>query len=211
MLTEELVLNVDVMLGVPNQARPGILNTVLDQDSAAPVGTAPDNLRRDGALFPPGLGFQRRQRMQMILAHGIHRALDAYQRLIVSLAATQFQPVDSRIALVLVTLDMVPAQHKVLGNIIDTVADDAHGHVMPGHARKLGLVHLILPPVLHGLEVHDAIVVEVLAREDLVVNAAGMHIRQRVVVRVPPAKTEVQAADKRQRVVDDDEFLVMSL
>jgi hypothetical protein len=43
-LTEELILNVDVMLGISNEFTVGILNAMLNQDSTAPITTAPDDL-----------------------------------------------------------------------------------------------------------------------------------------------------------------------
>lgn len=57
MLTEELVFNVDEMLGIADDLRVGILNAVLYQDPTAPVAATAHYLCTDCALHPPGSQF----------------------------------------------------------------------------------------------------------------------------------------------------------
>jgi hypothetical protein len=77
-------------------------------------------------------------------------------------------PIDIITALVLIALDKVPPQNEVLGDIVDTVSDQTHGDVVPRHATVISLAELVALPVFHALEVHDAVVIEFLAREDVV-------------------------------------------
>ncbi len=147
--------------------------------------------------------------MEDVVAHRVPGPLHAHEVLVVALAASQHQPVEAAVALVLVALDEVPPQHEVLGDVVDAGPDHAHSHVVPGQAAVVGLAQLVLLPVLHVLEVHNAVVVEVLAGPDLVGHAFGVHVRQRVLVVVPAAEAEVKPSDEGHLVVDDHELLVV--
>ena len=59
------------------------------------------------------------------------------------------------------------------------------------------------------MEVHDAVVVEVLARKHLVPYSSRMNIGQWMLSVVPSAKAEIQTADEGQLVIDHDELLMM--
>ena len=131
--------------------------------------------------------------------------------LIRTFATSQFQPVHARVTLVLVALDQIPAQNEMLGNVVDRVADEAHCDIMPRHSPVLGLVQLILAPLFDGLKVHDAVVVEVLTREDLVLNAFWVNVRQNVLVTVPSSKTQVKASNESHGIINDNEFFMVSL
>ena len=56
---------------------------------------------------------------------------------------------------------------------------------MPRHAAILCLAELVRFPVANTLEVHDTVVVEVLAREDLVLHSGRMHIGQWALLFIP--------------------------
>jgi hypothetical protein len=111
-----------------------------------------------------------------VLAAGVLWPLNSNQIFIIPKSALHHKPIHIVSTLVLVTLDKVPAQNKVLCDIVDAVANQAHGYVVPRHAPEVSLAQLIALPVLDALEVHDSIVVEVLAREDVIAQASWMHI-----------------------------------
>jgi hypothetical protein len=106
-----------------------------------------------------------------ILATRILRTLDRDDILILAGTTLYQQPIYIISQLVFIPLDKVPAKDKVLCDIVDTIADQAHCDVVPWHSPVLGLAQLIVLPVLNTLEVHDTVVVEVLAREDVVAQA----------------------------------------
>lgn len=97
----------------------------------------------------------------------------------------------------------------MLGNVVDAVANDTHGDIMPGHAAVVGFAQLVGRPVFDSLEVQDAVVVEILAGEHFVLNARGMHVGEGMLPAVPASETQIQAADEGHLVVDDDELLMM--
>lgn len=146
-----------------------------------------------------------------VLAAGVLGPLHGDQVFVFARAALHQEPVDVVAALVLVALDEVPAQDEVLGDVVDAVAHQAHRYIVPRHAAVLGFAELVALPVFYALEVHDAVVVEVLAREDVVAQAAGVDVGEWVLVCVPAAEAEVDAADEGEGIVDYDEFLVVCL
>lgn len=114
--------------------------------------------------------------MLNVLAAGVFRPLNSNQILISLESTFHHKPIHIIGALVLVTLDKVPAQHKVLCNIVDAIANQAHGYVVPRHAPVVSLAQLIALPVLDTLEVHDPVVVEVLARENIILQTGWVNI-----------------------------------
>ena len=98
------------------------------------------------------------------------------------------EPIDVVAALVFVALDEVPTQNKVFGNVVHTVALQAHGHVVPGHATKVGFADFVALPVFYALEVHDPVVVEVLSWENVAPQACWVDIGQWVLVCVPSSE-----------------------
>ena len=173
---EKLVLNVHVMLGAPYDLAVGVLDGVLGQDAARPVGAGADYLRVDAAAVVEVLGREGRYGVHDVFPHGVAWTLDADQILVHTLAAAELQPVKLVVALVLVTLDKVPAQDEMLGDVVDARPDHAHSDVVPWHTTVVGLAQLVLLPILHVLEVHHPVVVEVLAGPDLVGNSLGMDV-----------------------------------
>ena len=145
-----------------------------------------------------------------ILPNRVFRPLHSNDILIL-LMALHNQPVHSIAALILITLDKVPAQNEMLGNIIDTVTHQTHGNIVPRHAAVLGFTDLVALPVCHALEVHDAVVVEFLAWEDIVFQAGGVDICQWVLAGIPATEAEINAADECESIVDDDELFVVGL
>lgn len=59
------------------------------------------------------------------------------------------------------------------------------------------------------LEIHYPVVVEILSREDVILDTRRVEISERVLVNVPAAKAEVQSADESHFVVNDHELLVV--
>lgn len=147
--------------------------------------------------------------MMDVVPHRMLWTLDRNQILVLAFSTGHGQPIEARGPLVLVTLDEVPPEYKVFCDIVDAVTDDTHGHIMPGHAAVVGFAQLVGLPVIDGLEIHDAVVVEVLTGEHFVLHPRWMGVGQRMLAIIPSAETQVKAADEGHLVVDDDEFLMM--
>ena len=109
----------------------------------------------------------------------------------------------------LALLDLVPPLNIMLHDIQHRLPSKRHMHVVPRHAPGLDRAQPVADVVGHVLEVHDARVVVVLAREERRERVRGVHVRERVRVRVPAPETEVEPADARVVVVDDDDLLVV--
>lgn len=124
-----------------------------------------------------GHGAQGRQWMLNVVANRVCRTLNSYQRLVGSSAAFEHQPVDLAVSLILVSFHAVPSEDKVLGDIVDTVTRQAHCNVVPGHASEVGFVEFVVLPVVYALKVHDTVVVEVLAWENLVLDTGRVDVR----------------------------------
>lgn len=174
--TEKLILNVNKVFGIADDLTVGILNTMLVQNPAAPIIAASNNLRANRPLLSTRLARQWRQWMLDVLAARVLWSLNSNQIFIIPSPALHHKPIDIIGTLVLVTFDKVPAQNKVLCNIVDAIAHQAHGYIVPRHAAEVSLAQLIALPVLDALEVHDAVVVKILAREDIIAQASWMHI-----------------------------------
>lgn len=149
--------------------------------------------------------------MLHIVAAWIFRTLHSDKVFVFTGASLQQEPVDGRITLVLVAFDKVPSQHEMLGNVVDTVTHQTHGHVVPGHPTELGFADFVGLPIAHTLEVHDPVIVEFLTGEDLVPQVGRVDIGQGVLVGVPSTEAEIDTSDESEGIVNDDEFLVMSL
>jgi hypothetical protein len=80
---------------------------------------------------------------------------------------------------------------------------------MPWHARCLENREGVPDEVEDIVEVCNAGVVVVLAREESPREVEGVHVGKWVVVRVPAAEAEVETADARVVVVDEDDLLVV--
>jgi len=211
---EELVLNVNKVLCVSDDLTVCVLNAVLGQDTARPIGTASHELRMDGALDvarvrSSGLDVHGRDGVVNVLSNRMLRPLDCNQILIFAFTTLKSKPVETLVTLVLVTLHKVPAQLEVFGDIVDTGSDDTHGHVVPWHASIISLAQLIALPILDVLEIHDAVVVEILSREDLIFDTGRVSIGQWVLHLIPATEAKIQTSDEGQIEVDDDKLLVM--
>ena len=147
--------------------------------------------------------------MVTIFAHWMFWTLNGYKVFEIPFSALHGQPVKAFCPLVLVALDEVPTQDKVLCDVIDAVSNDPHGDVMPGHSAIVCFAELVRLPVVDALEVHDAVVVEVLTWEELVGDACRVDVRARVLSIVPPPEAQIQSANESQSVVDNDEFLMV--
>lgn len=209
--TEELVFNVNKVLRVSNDPNVSILDTVFNQNSTAPVGTAAHQLCSHSALSPTRLRVQRSEGVLNIVTAREFWALDRDKVLVFAGASFEREPIDIVIPLVFVTFHVVPTKDKMLSDIVYTVTNQAHGNVMPWHSAILCLADLIALPVLHALEVHDTVVVEFLAGEDIVVEVGRMAIGQWMLVGVPSSETQINTTDESQCIINDDEFFVVSL
>lgn len=99
----------------------------------------------------------------------------------------------------------------MLGDIVDTVTRQAHGNIVPGHASKISFVEFVVLPVVHALKVHNPVVVEVLAGENLMLDTGRVDVGEWMLVVVPSTETEINATDKCNRVVDYGKFFVVCL
>lgn len=209
--TEKLVFNVNKMLRVSNDLNVSILDTVFNQNSTAPVSTAAHQLCSHSALSPTRLRVQRPEGVLNIVTAREFRALDRDKVLVFASASLEREPIDIVIPLVLVTFHVVPTKDKMLSDIVYTVTNQAHGNVVPWHPAIFCLADLIALPVLHTLEIHDAVVVKFLTGEDIIVEVRWMAIGQWMLVGVPSSETQINTTDESQCVIDDNEFFVMSL
>ena len=82
-------------------------------------------------------------------------------------------------------------------------------NVVPRHASAVQNAQGVADEVVYVLEVHDPRVVVVLPREERRERVRGVHVRERVRVRVPAPEAQVEPADARVVVVDDDDLLVV--
>jgi hypothetical protein len=210
---EELVLDVNKVLCVSDDLTVCVLNTVLSQDTTRPIGTASHELCMDGALDvarvrSASLDVHRRDGVVDVLSNRMLRPLDCNQILILAFTALESKPIETLITLVLVTLDKVPAQLEVLGNIVDTRSDDTHS-IVPWHASIISLAQLVALPILDVLEIHDTVVVEVLSRENFVLDTGGVSIGQWMLHLIPTTEAKIQTSDEGQIEVDDDKLLMM--
>lgn len=137
--------------------------------------------------------------------------LHADQVLVFASPAFQQKPIHVFFALVLVSLDAVPPQDKMLGNVVDARSHQADGDIMPGHAGVLGLAKFIVQPVVDVLEIHDPAVVEVLPGPDVFIQVSRVRICQWMFMNVVPTETEVETANEGDFVVDDDELFMVRL
>lgn len=125
------------------------------------------------------------------------------------LTTSELEPFEPAIALVFVSLHKVPPKDEMLRDVVDAWSDDTHGHVVPWHAPILGLAEFVLLPILYVFEVHDAVVVKVLARPHFVRDTLRMDIGQGMLVDVPPAKAQVQPTHKGHLIVYDNKLFVV--
>jgi hypothetical protein len=82
-------------------------------------------------------------------------------------------------------------------------------YIVPRHPRTLQARERIAGVVVHVLEVHDARIIVILPGEHGERKIGRVHVCEGVRVRVPAAKAEVESADTRVVVVDDDDLLVV--
>ncbi len=108
-LTEELILDVDVMLCRPDDITVGILNAVFGENATTPVAAAPNDLSVHGALLGQAPRCEWRDRMMNVSADGVFGPLHADEILVGALATFQGQPRKTGISFVLVTLHKIPS------------------------------------------------------------------------------------------------------
>jgi len=106
------------------------------------------------------------------------------------------EPIDCFVCLVFVTLDEVPSENEVLRDIVYTVSNDTHGDVVPRHATIIGFAEFVIAPVVDGLEIHDTVVVEVLAGEDFVLDTGGVDIGKGVRMSIPTSEAHIESSNE---------------
>ena len=74
-------------------------------------------------------------------------------------------------------------------------------YIMPGHPRTLSNRDSAAHVIVHVLEIRDACVVVVLAREQRLGEVSRVSVRQRVVVGVPASEADVKAANASPMVI----------
>ena len=97
----------------------------------------------------------------------------------------------------------------MLSDIINTIPHYTHGNIMPWHASILRFAQLITLPVRHRLEIHNTIIIKVLAGPDLRRYTFRMYICEGMLMDIPAAEAEVYATDESSVIVDDDELFVV--
>lgn len=149
--------------------------------------------------------------MANVVAHRVLWSLNTNQILGVSCAALKLEPVIAFIALLLVTLAKVPTQDKVLRDVVHAPPNEPHANIVPWHPPILGLGELVRLPVVDGVEVHDPVVVEILAWKNFILSTRRVHVGKGVLVVVPTAEAEVETSDECHGVIYNNKLLVVSL
>ena len=72
-----------------------------------------------------------------VVSDRVLRPLDTDQILTISRSSGHREPIVFFVALILVTLAEIPAENKVLGNIVNTRANETHTNIMPRHTRGI--------------------------------------------------------------------------
>lgn len=199
------------MLRFADNLRICILDAMFRQDSRGPVSTASHDLSMNCTLFTVRLRAQWRQGMLDIFSARKLRALNTNETFILASPTLDQEIIHFRVAFVFVSLNTVPSQYKMLGNVINTGTHQTHGDVVPGHTAIIGFVEFIVLPVFDALKVHDTIIVEILAGEDLILYTSWMDVCKGVLMVIPSAKAEIDAADEGNFVVNDHGFFMVGL
>jgi hypothetical protein len=143
MLTEKLILDVDIMLSFADNLLVSVLDAVFDQDTAAPISTTSNNLCSNGSLLATELGVQRRIGVLHVVTNWVLGALDGNKIFIISSATFEKKPINACVSFILVTLDEIPPEDKVFSNVIDRVTNQSHSDIMPWHPAVLCFTDLI--------------------------------------------------------------------
>lgn len=94
--------------------------------------------------------------------------------------------------------------------ILDNRTPQSDRNVRPSHTRHGHPIELILLPLPDILEVEDAGVVVVLAREDGVVDVGWVYVGECVLMGVPPTEAHIETTHEGDLAVDEAQFLMMS-
>ena len=94
--------------------------------------------------------------------------------------------------------------------VLDDRASQADRNVRPSHARHRHSIELVLLPLRDIVEVKDTGVIVVLSGEDGFVDVGWMHIGNCVLVSIPSAEAQIQAAHESDLAVNKAQFLVVS-
>lgn len=111
--------------------------------------------------------------------------------------------------LVFGVINKVPPFNKVATEILNDCTMQAHGNIGPSHARHALPIQLIVLPVNNILEIKDARIIVVLARENRLVYVRRVQIRQRMLICIPTTEAHVQTAHKCSPAVNQAKLFVM--
>lgn len=143
--TEELIFDMDKVLRIPDEFFISSLNTVLIQNTTTPICTTSDNLRFYGSLICfQRLGLEWLQWVFEIFSDWKFWSLHTDQIFMLACSAFKADPIEPRITLVLVAFDKVPAESKMLGNVVDTWTYHTHGYVVPWHTTVICFAEFVV-------------------------------------------------------------------
>src|SRR5438552_15041568 len=123
-----------------------------------------------------------------VFPHRMLGPLYTHKVLVSTLSTLNGDPVELLVALVFISLDEIPSEDEVFRYIIDAIPNYAQCNIMPWHASILSFAQFIVFPVVYTFEVHDAIIVEVLAGPDFLGSSYGMNICQWMLMIIPSTK-----------------------
>ena len=110
------------------------------------------------------------QRVRDVAAHGEGWEFDAEE---MRGEGGELEPGVAGVAFVFVALYEVPAGDEVLGDVEDGGPAQGDGDVVPWHSAVFGLVEVVLVPVVHVLEIQDAVLELLEGREKSVLGRVG--------------------------------------
>lgn len=80
---------------------------------------------------------------------------------------------------------------------------------MPRHTRTLEHRERIARIIINLLEIHNPSIIIILPREQRKVEIGWMNVSQRMVVRIPSSKAEIETTNRSPMVIDNNNLLMM--
>jgi hypothetical protein len=103
---------------------------------------------------------------------------------------------------ILLVINKIPPVNKVMSQVLYNGPLHTDGDVGPSHSRGLGSVKLVLERVGNVVEVEVAGIIHILPREYDLVQVGRVSIGDRMLVGIPAAKAEVEAAHEGDFVIN---------
>lgn len=91
--------------------------------------------------------------------------------------------------IVLFIVDEIPSINKMMDQVANTRSSQADRDVGPSHSAALGAIELILKRMVDFGEIHYSSIVEVLTRENDLVQIRRMRICDWMLIRIPSSET----------------------